>query len=345
MVFAAMTRLVPACFFLFATIALAPRALAQEDDRFKAEYARARELLAAEKYHDALKSFEKADKLAGGKCGPCRFEMAKIEMKSGSYDDSVRDADKAIANLTDPMSLAIVHNLKGVILMGLADGKMDKLQKAQAEFQAARQLNGDDPTFLLNLGMVKLKMKDDEAGIALLKEFLAQVPDGIAAQTARRFIEKPRRARESFAPALTVTTLQGEKYSLDAMAGKVVVIDFWATWCPPCVESVPELKELLKKYPREKVSLISISADDDDEKWRNFIAEKHMGWPHYRDEGGAIEEAFGVHAFPTYLVIDGDGIIRQRIEGADQQRSVASLIAPTVEKILKSPGGVLSKEK
>jgi thiol-disulfide isomerase/thioredoxin len=344
-VFAAMRSLLRVSPLLFTSILLIVRVFAEDDARFKAEYAHANELLAAEKYHDALKSFEKADKLLAGKCGPCRFEMAKIEMKSGGYENALRDADKAIPNLTDPASLAIVHNLKGVILMGLADGKMDKLQKAQAEFQAARQLNEADPTFLLNLGMVKLKMKDDEAGIALLKQFLEQVPDGIAAQTARRFIEKPRRARESFAPALAVTTLQGEKYSLDAMSGKVVVIDFWATWCPPCVESVPELKDLLKKYPREKLSLISVSADDDDEKWRDFISQKHMDWPHYRDADRAIEEAFGVHAFPTYLVIDGDGIIRQRIEGANQQQSVASQIAPTVEKILKSPGGVLSKEK
>ncbi len=314
-------------------------------ERFKAEYARALSLLEAGKHGDALKSFEKADKLHGGSCGTCRFEMAKIEMQSGRYDDCLRDVDKALPNLTEPKVQAIAHNLKGVILMGLADGKMDKLQKAQAEFTIARQLNAEDPTFLLNLGIVHLKQKDDEGGVALLKQFLEQVSDGLAAQTARRFIDKPRRAREPFAPALAVTTLQGEKYSLDAMAGKVVVIDFWATWCPPCVESVPELKELLRKYPREKVSLISISADDDEEKWKAFIAKKQMDWPHYRDEDGAIEEAFAVHAFPTYLVIDGDGIIRQRIEGADQQRSVASQIAPTVEKILKSPGGVLSKEK
>jgi thiol-disulfide isomerase/thioredoxin len=229
--------------------------------------------------------------------------------------------------------------------MGLAEAKTDRLQKAQAEFVAARQLNQDDPNFLLNLGMVKLKLKEDEAGIALLKQFLEQVPDGLAAQTARRFIEKPRRARDRFAPALNVTTLQGDQYSLDAMAGKVVVMDFWATWCHPCVESVPELKELLKKYPRDKLSLISISADDDVTKWRSFIAEKKMDWPHYRDSDGTIAETFGVHAFPTYIVIDGDGIIQQRIEGLNEQRSVASQIGPIVEKILKAPGGALSKEK
>ena len=315
------------------------------EERFKTEYAHARELLDADKLHDALKSFEKADKLHNGTCGPCRFEMARLEMKFSKYDDAVRDVDKALPNLTDPRVQAMAHNLKGVILMGLAEGKTEKLQKAQAEFLAARQLNQSDPAFLLNLGIVKLKLKEDEAGVALLKQYLEQVPNGMAAQTARRFIEKPRRARDTFAPALNVTTVQGEQYSLDAMAGKVVVIDFWATWCPPCVQSVPELKDLLKKYPRDQLSLISISADDDDAKWRSFIAERHMEWPHYRDDDGLIAETFGVHAFPTYLVIDGDGIIRQRIEGANEQRSVAAQIAPIVEKILKAPGGVLSKEK
>src|SRR5207253_4990327 len=121
---------------------------------------------------------------------------------SGKYEDALHDLDKALPNLTDPQAQALAHNLKGVILMGLADGKMDRLQKAQAEFTSARQIDPSDPTFLLNLGLVRLKQKEDEAGVALLKEFVAQVPDGLAAQTARRFIEKPRRAREAFAPAL-----------------------------------------------------------------------------------------------------------------------------------------------
>jgi peroxiredoxin len=93
------------------------------------------------------------------------------------------------------------------------------------------------------------------------------------------------------------------------------------------------------------LSLISISVDDDNAKWKSFIEQKHMEWPHYRDDDGTVADTFGVHAFPTYLVIDGDGIIRQRIEGANEQQSVASRIGPVVEKILKAPGGVLSKEK
>src|SRR4051812_43124252 len=246
------------------------------DEKFKAEYARATELAEAGKANEAHKSFEKAEKLHGGNCGPCRYEMAQLEMKSAQYDDCLRDLDKALPNLTNPKVQANAHNLKGVILMGLADQKVDRLQKAKAEFLAARQLNDSDPTFTLNLGIVLLKLKNDEEGVAVLKQFLQTAGDGMAAQTARRFIEKPRRARESFAPALSVTTLQGETYSLDAMAGKVVVIDFWATWCPPCVASVSELKDLRKKYPAEKLSLISISADDDDAKWKSFIEQKHM---------------------------------------------------------------------
>jgi thiol-disulfide isomerase/thioredoxin len=315
------------------------------EDRFKAEYGHAVELVAAGKLHDAQKSFEKADKLHGGTCGTCRYQMAILEMKFSKYDDCLHDLDKALPNLTDPRVQALAHNLKGVILMGRAEEKPDRLEKAKAEFAAARKLDDSDPNFILNLGIVLLKLKDDAGGVALLKEFLERAPDGVEAQTARRFIEKPRRARDTFAPALSLTTLQGEKYSLDAMAGKVVVIDFWATWCPPCVASVPELKDLRKKYSTDQLSLISISVDDDDSKWKAFIANKHMDWPQYRDDDHAVVQVFAVHSFPTYLVIDGDGIIRERIEGLNEQQSVASRIAPVVGKILKAPGGVLAKEK
>src|SRR5438552_3455505 len=71
-------------------------------ERFKTEYARAVDLLAADKAGDALKSFEKADKLHGGGCGECRYQMAKIEMSSGEYDDCLRDLDKALPNLVEP---------------------------------------------------------------------------------------------------------------------------------------------------------------------------------------------------------------------------------------------------
>jgi thiol-disulfide isomerase/thioredoxin len=114
------------------------------------------------------------------------------------------------------------------------------------------------------------------------------------------------------------------------MAGKIVVLDFWATWCPSCRESVGELKELTRKYRSDKVVVISISANEDEAAWRDFIAKKKMEWAQYRDADSKVRKSFGIHAFPTYLVIDGDGIIKQRIVGMDPRESVVYRLKSTL---------------
>jgi peroxiredoxin len=143
----------------------------------------------------------------------------------------------------------------------------------------------------------------------------------------------PRRGRESFAPDFKVKTLTGEQVSLQQFAGKVLVMDFWATWCPPCRASVGELKDLTKKYPADKLVLISVSADKDDGAWRDFIEKKHMSWLQYRDSDHQLVDAFGINGFPTYLVIDGEGIVRTRISGLNPQESVVHRLRATLEQM------------
>ena len=84
--------------------------------------------------------------------------------------------------------------------------------------------------------------------------------------------------------------------------------------------------------------LISVSADDDENAWREFVAHKKMDWAQYRDADKTIRSAFGIHAFPTYLVIDGDGIIKQRISGLDPQESVVHRLKATLAQMPQLEG-------
>lgn len=68
--------------------------------------------------------------------------------------------------------------------------------------------------------------------------------------------------------------------------------------------------------------LISVSADADEQKWREFVDKKSMEWPQYRDSKGQIQKSFGIHAFPSYILIDTEGIIRQQIVGENPQQSI-----------------------
>jgi len=281
-----------------------------------------RTALAAGKYQDAIKFFRDGNKLQHNSCFECNLGLATAYSRMNDFQGAQENSKKALALASDANQRARAHTALGSALMRFAGGDPKKLVAAEAEFRQALAQNKDDPAAQFHLGVVLLKQKRDEEGKAELATCLELAPSGPYAEQAKKVLADPRRARERFAPEFQVTTLQGESLSLSGLAGRFVVLDFWATWCPPCRASVPELKELTKKYPQDRLVLISISADHDDKAWREFVAKRNMDWAQFRDADQRMANAFGVRAFPTYLVIDGDGIVQQEIVGENPQQSV-----------------------
>lgn len=114
-------------------------------------------------------------------------------------------------------------------------------------------------------------------------------------------------------PEVTAKRLDGTDESLDAYAGKVVLIDFWATWCGPCVGALPELRDMVEKWPSERFALLSISVDADLETVTEFQADEPMPWGNWHvGENSDLAELWDVRAFPTYVLVDGDGVILAR---------------------------------
>jgi peroxiredoxin len=136
-------------------------------------------------------------------------------------------------------------------------------------------------------------------------------------------IDNPRRARENYAPDFSFTSADGDYITLEDLRGKVVVLDFWATWCGPCTSSVPDLRNLHRKYvTNQSFVMIGVSADFDEQVWRDFTAQNKMLWTHYLDKDRKIQRAFGIHAYPTYLVIDHEGILRFQSIGAGYRSAI-----------------------
>lgn len=126
---------------------------------------------------------------------------------------------------------------------------------------------------------------------------------------AVHFAENPELARHRMAPPVLVNTLAGKQFNLDNMHGRVVLIDFWATWCGPCNEELPHLQKLAKKYANDPFEVISISWDSDESKWKSFIAAHNMTWNQYRDADHSFSKSFSVDAIPHYFTIDSDGVL------------------------------------
>ena len=294
---------------------------------------RGNEAIAAKKYEDAIRAFKEANKLQRNACFDCYLGLAVAYRETGDAKNSEESANKALAVAGDAGQRAIAHSVKGSVLMLREANDPKKLAAAEQEFRQALVEQNGDLRARFQLGWILLKEKRDQEGIQELKAFIASAPPGLRADAAAKFIADPRRARESFAPEFEMITMQGEKVALNHLLGKVVVLDFWATWCPPCRDSLPELKDLVKKYPREKLVLISISADAEEKKWREFIAKKNMDWPQYLDSDLRLRIMFGVRSFPTYVVIDREVIIREEIHGMNPQQSVAYRLRDTLKSM------------
>ncbi len=113
------------------------------------------------------------------------------------------------------------------------------------------------------------------------------------------------------APAFTLPDLQGNgQVKLSDYRGKVVYLDFWASWCPPCLTSLPELEELRKQMPASKFQIIAINVDEKPKKALRFLDKKPVGYPSASDPKGSMPEAFGLETMPTSYLIDQKGVIR-----------------------------------
>src|SRR6185503_8775719 len=110
------------------------------------------------------------------------------------------------------------------------------LQAAEAVFRQAIGMEGEPAILRYNLGVTLLQLKRDEEGVVELKQYVKDQPNGAYLDSARDMIKDPRRARENFAADFAFTSSEGEHITLEDLHGKVVLLDFWGTWCPPCVE-------------------------------------------------------------------------------------------------------------
>ena len=286
---------------------------------YEEEIQTGRNFMRQRKWEDALKAFKRANDLKGKSSAEAYLLMADAFMGLEAYKNVAQSADKVVEFAANDAALQVqAYNLKGIAIQRQSDGGKDqkKLQEAEAALRLAVTAKADYAEPHYNLGVVLIQQNRDPEGIAELKKYLELAPDQFLSADARKIIENPRRAREPFAPDFSITTSEGEYISLDDLKGKVVLLDFWGTWCPPCVASLPALRSLNKKFTKsEKFVLLGISSDGDEDKWSNFIAKEQMVWPQFLDRERAVQRAFRVNKFPTYIVLDHEGVIRFRTSG------------------------------
>ena len=128
-------------------------------------------------------------------------------------------------------------------------------------------------------------------------------------------------ADASPAPDFTLTDLNGNKTTLSAQKGKVVFLDFWATWCPPCRASIPEVERLYEKFSGKNVAFFGINVESDPAAVRDFVAKKGIKYTVLLGDD-KVSKVYEIQGIPTFYIIDQSGNIADHYIGFDRSLGV-----------------------
>ena len=137
------------------------------------------------------------------------------------------------------------------------------------------------------------------------------------------------------------TEVTGKPFTSTAWAGKVVLIDFWATWCPPCREEIPKTAKIYAQYHPQGFEIIGVSSDSDRNELRTFVQQhSEMPWPelfHAGTDWHPLTKKFGIHSIPTMYLVDRNGNLRSMDARDDMGEMIPKLLAePCTPKVVKS---------
>lgn len=284
------------------------------NEKAKKTYKEALEYLNRHQVLAAFDSFKKADKQDGGHCLGCQKNLIKYGIELQEWKVAETAAQEFLAQAQGDR-VAPAHYQLGIVLMreAMAKHKDELFSRVHDEMTKALEARADYAPAVLLDGRALAYMKQDDAAKAQFQRFVALRPEGDPErQRVLRFISRPELVRARMAPPFAVNTLDGKHVSLDDLQGKVVLLDFWATWCVPCQQALPHMRKIAKNFEGQPLVVLSISLDDDEDKWRTFIQKNGMTWLQYRDGGfeGPIARMFGVHAIPHTFTIDPDGVLQ-----------------------------------
>ena len=257
-----------------------------------------------------------ADKSAGSKEGLSISMGAFIWSWNFDLDlDRLHDRFKRLAtNYPDADELLdVLPNMRQVAAML---GKPEQWAAPLSNLTGATKNENVKLAAYHALGEILMRTEKPTDGKPAFEKVIQLAPDSDLAKLAKGFIYEIEHLQIGMkAPDFTLTTLDGKEISLTSLRGKIVLLDFWASWCPNCLAALPRLRATLKKFEDQPLQVIGISLDDTREEAESVL--KHHDFPavHSWHEAGAdhpVGVLYNVQELPTWYLIDANGIIRAR---------------------------------
>ena len=137
------------------------------------------------------------------------------------------------------------------------------------------------------------------------------------------------------APEFTLKSMDGKSVNLSQFRGKAVMVHFWATWCPPCVDEIPTLEKLYRTLMGSNFEMLAISVDDGGDAVRSFMQRNKLSLPVFLDPGKSVSASYGTFKFPETYILDRNGRVRYKMIGPanwDDPAAVKALQELAAEK-------------
>ena len=326
--------------FLFSISCCLAQSGAAESDSVDREIQSGDTALRQGRYADAKHHFEQAESMGGLPSAEINAGIAVAELQMDHYEAARQREAKVLKLVSSDHERAEAHNLIGTAwLRESAQGAatMDKLRAAEESFQRAVRL---DPVFdaaYFNLGNALLRQKRETEGNTAFKNFIE------AAAKKPAYEQDLPNVPQAIAPAFTVTDSAGRVVSSESLRGRFVLLDYWATWCSPCMQALPVLRQLARYFSPNQFVLISVNEDSPGEEvWRTFVAREKMDWVQVWDKNGDMYHNFGLAprpylSLPRYVLLDSNGFVRRVYSGTDRLGLVVGQIVRTVTAVPKAP--------
>lgn len=232
----------------------------------------------------------------------------------------------------------------------LREGKKTEaeLSAEMKEFDALFAKHKDEKTddtaqILFMKAMLYQQVFDDvPKSIQLVEQIKRDYPETKIGKSADEILQHMKKQEEgakirrnlaegSKFPDFEEKDMAGNPLSLAKYKGKVVLLDFWATWCGPCVAELPNVIKAYEKHHAKGFEIIGISLDQDEQKLKDFIKDKNMTWPQYFDGKGwenKLASKYGIQSIPATFLLDGEGkIIAKDLRGEALEQAVAKALA------------------
>jgi thiol-disulfide isomerase/thioredoxin len=294
----------------------------------------------------SLDTYRKANRQDGGHCVLCLKRAYSLAQKMNDYKTQVGILQDWLPLAQTDAARATVHFNLAIALQ--REGMTEKGEKEDAcmtqscdEFKTSLELDPKSAVAHYGLGVSLAYLHQDDAARAEFTTFLNQDTNAPGLhERAARYVERVELARARMAPAFALTTLDGQHITMDGLQGKVVLIDFWATWCAPCREALPHIQEIARRFAGQPLVVLSVSMDSDDAKWKDFVSKNGMTWLQYRDGRftGPMATRFDVTAIPSTFSIDADGVLEdQHVGDSHIEGKLKKMIAQAVELANRKP--------